>query len=152
LHEVAYDPEIVTEKEGKHAGKIMRKKRKGKVLMNQKANSIADMAHVLAMQAREPTPEELERADRMVNGPPNKRGRPKPKRGPGSQQTAEVYEFRGKVDAVSIWWKNTLDAEFAETWPAAVQHGEMSTNHYTIVWPPPEEVVGEAEAELVAAA
>lgn len=136
LHETQYPLSTVTETEGRHMGQLLPKKRKGKVLMNQKANSIADMAAVLAMQARPPTEEELKKAERRVFGPISLRGRPKPKRGDGSHTTAEVYEFRGKLDGVSIWWANTLDAEYAETWPEDVVHGTLAVNRSTPIWPP----------------
>jgi hypothetical protein len=47
LHENAYPLSAVTQTEGKHAGQLLPKKKKGKVLMNQKANTVADMAAVL---------------------------------------------------------------------------------------------------------
>ena len=141
LHAVSYPLDVITNEKGKYAGKLLPRKMRGKKLMDQKANSIADMAAVLAIQARPPTPEELERAERMVKGPPSKRNRPKPRKGEGSHQTAEVFEFRGKMDGVSIWWANTLDAEYAETWPQEVQHGPLLVNRRTAVWPPPEDLL-----------
>ncbi len=96
------------------------------------------MAAVLAMQARPPNPEKIKEAEKKVRweGQGNK-----PKYGLGSKTTAEVIEFQGKVDGVSIWWANPLDAEYAETWPEPVKHGPLAVNRYTAVWPPPEDLL-----------
>ena len=114
----------------------MKKKDKAKVLMNQKANTVADMAAVLAIQARPPSPEVVEKMRRLVRTD----GRPVAKKGVGSQQTANVFEFQGKIEGTSVWWANTLDAEYAETWPKEVKHGKLAMDRGTAVWPPPLEL------------
>ena len=117
----------------------MKKKDKGKVLMDQKANTVADMAAVLAIQARPPSLEVVERMKRRVRSD----GRPIAKRGLGSQRTANVFEFQGKVEGVRVWWVNTLDAEYAETWPEEVKHGKLAVDRGTAIWPPPIELAHE---------
>ena len=132
LHENEYPLDIITQTEGKHKGQLLGTKKRGKVLMNQKANSVADMAAVLQQQERQPTPEQLERAERRVR----KDGRPPAKRGLGKQLSAEAYSM-GTVEGVRIRWANLLDAEFAETWPAAVVHDMLGKSRYTAAYPPP---------------
>ena len=138
LHEVAYPLSLVTQKDGPHAGNLMSKKEKSRIIMDQKANAIADMAAVLAIQARQPSAEEIAKANRRVN---SRKGVPKPKYGLGSWETSDVLEFQGKVDGVSVWWANPTDAEYAETWPEPVRHGPLAVARYTAVWPPPEELL-----------
>ncbi|KAL8742415.1 MAG: hypothetical protein Q9190_005095 [Brigantiaea leucoxantha] len=59
LHETSYDLSIITEtSDGPKKGQLMSTKKRGKVLMNQKANSVADMAAVLLMQEKGPSEEE----------------------------------------------------------------------------------------------
>ena len=112
--------------------------------MDQKANSIADMAAVLALQARPPTLEAVEKAKRMVRTD----GRPIAKKGPGSLKSHNIFEFQGRVDGTSVWWADILDAEYAETWPEKVVHGRLAVNRGKAVWPPPEELVSrEVEVE-----
>lgn len=53
LHETAYPLELVRQKEGKNKGLLMGKKQRGRVLMDQKANSVADMAAVLIQQEKD---------------------------------------------------------------------------------------------------
>ena len=53
----------------------------------------------------------------------------------------------GGVEGVRVRWANLLDAEFAETWPAAVLHDTLRKSRYTAAFPPgPEE---KARQELV---
>ena len=121
--------------------------------MNQKANSVADMAAVLQQQERPPTPEQLERAERKIR----KDGRPLAKRGLGKQRSAEAHSM-GSVEGVRIRWANILDAEFAETWPAAVVHDGLGKSRYTAAYPPPpdeaalSELITENPGENVAQA
>jgi len=132
LHETAYSLETITETEGRHKGKLLQKKARGKVLMNQKANSIADMAAVLLQQAKPPTEEELAAAERKVRTD----GRPLAKRGIGRQATADALRIKGSVEGVRIRWSNILDAEYAETWPKEVVHDGLERHRYTAAWPP----------------
>ena len=133
--------DLITLKDGPHKGQLLEKKKRGRVLQNQKANSVADMAAVLLIQERPPTPEQLEKAERFVRND----GRPPAKRGFGKKQSSEV-DYMGTVDGVTISWANILDAEFAETWPAPVVHQELTKQRYTAAFPLPD-----AEGELAAA-
>ncbi|MCJ1250549.1 hypothetical protein MMC30_007777 [Trapelia coarctata] len=144
LHELSYPLSAVTETEGPFKGQLLPKKKRGKVLMNQKANSVADMAAVLLLQSKKPSAEELKKADRKVR----KDGRPLAKRGLGSQASAEVYTARGSVEGVRIRWANILDAEYAETWPAAVIHDGLEKHRYTAAWPPAPPLVANDEEIL----
>ena len=123
-------------KEGKHAGQLLPKSKRMRKLQDQKANSIADMAAVLAMQARPPTKELIERAKFLVRTD----GRPPAKYGFGSRRGHNVFEFQGRIDGTSVWWADMLDAEYAATWPEEVVHGKLAVNRGTAVWPPPEEL------------
>jgi len=139
LHETAYDPALVLDKKGK-AGKLLSRKGKTPVLMNQKANSVADMAATLLWQARpmekgEPTEDEsgngeVESAD--VRKAP-RQGRVVRKHVASGEEL-----WRGSVRGVEIRWRDVLDAEFAETWPEEVVHGQLEVSRHTAVWPPVE--------------
>ncbi|MCJ1401191.1 hypothetical protein MMC11_004403 [Xylographa trunciseda] len=154
LHETSYPLSTVTQTEGIHKGQLLPKKKRGYVLMNQKANSVADMAAVLLIQSREPTEREVAAAKRKVRTD----GRPLAKRGKGKQASAEALTIKGSVEGVRIRWADLLDAEYAETWPAEVVHDGLEKHRYTAAWPqaPPlvpeeemlaEEVMGEDEVE-----
>ncbi|KAI4154907.1 MAG: hypothetical protein LQ340_001344, partial [Diploschistes diacapsis] len=110
---------------------------RSRALRNQKANSIADMAAVLAIQARAPLPEQVKRARFFVRTD----GRPLAKRGIGSRKSHNLFEFQGRIEGTSVWWADLLDAEYAETWPVDVVHGRLAVARGTAVWPPPEELV-----------
>lgn len=126
----------MTQKEGKTAGQLLTKKEKSRKLQDQKANSVADMAAVLAMQARPPNKGDIQRAKFFVRTD----GRPPAKRGFGSRRGHNVFEFQGRIMGTSIWWADMLDAEFAATWPEEVVHGRLAVNRGTAIWPPPEEL------------
>ena len=124
--------------------------------MNQKANSVADMAAVLLIQAKEPTEKEAASANRRVRTD----GRPLAKRGTGRQASADALTIRGSVEGVRIRWADILDAEYAETWPVEVVHDGLEKHRYTAAWPqaPPlvsreqllaEEVMEEDEVGLL---
>ena len=117
---------------------------RGKVLMNQKANSVADIAAVLLQQEKGPSTEQLERAGRRVRKEGDRR--PLAKRGPGRQREAFVPEVGG-VEGVRVYWANLLDAEFAATWPAQVVHDGLGVSRYTAAWPKVEGEVETARTE-----
>lgn len=130
---------------GPHAGHwLLPRKERGKKIQNQKANSIADMAAVLASQARAPTEEEIRSAKFFVR----RDGRPVAKKGAGSKRSCRAIEFQGRIEGTSVWWADMLDAEFAETWPVQVVHGRLAVYRGTAVWPPPEDYVSR-EHEVV---
>lgn len=132
LHETAYPLSVVTQTEGVHKGQLLPKKKKGHVLMDQKANSVADMAAVMLQTAKPPTKEEL----RVAEWKTRTDGRPLAKKGKGKQRTADALTIRGSVDGVRIRWANILDAEYAETWPSEVVHEGLEAHRYTAAWPP----------------
>ncbi|MCJ1338895.1 hypothetical protein MMC09_004184 [Bachmanniomyces sp. S44760] len=136
LHETSYDKSIITNNEegSPHKGQLYGTKKRGKILMNQKANSIADIAAVLLQQERPPTEEELARADAKLR-PPGKIGKPnKPHYGLQRQDQAEA-KVMGTVEGVTIQWADILDAEYAETWPKDVVHGGLAKSRYTAAFP-----------------
>ncbi|KAL8847437.1 MAG: hypothetical protein Q9221_007506 [Calogaya cf. arnoldii] len=55
LHETSYPLSLITQTEGPHKGQLHRTKKRGKILMDQKANSVADLAAVL-LRAEEKLP------------------------------------------------------------------------------------------------
>lgn len=136
LHETSYPLEIITEKEGPHKGQLLGTKKRGKVLMNQKANTVADLAAVLLQQDRAPTTEQMERSERrikLVERMKKQKGANKVKKKP-----VPAPELSG-TDGVMVRWANILDAEYAETWPAAVVHDFLGQSRYTAAFPPREE-------------
>lgn len=144
LHETTYPLEIITEKEGPHKGQLMGTKKRGKVLMNQKANTVADLAAVLLQQDRAPTTEQMERSKRrlkLVERMKKQKGANKVKKKP-----VPATELSG-TDGVMVRWANILDAEYAETWPAAVVHNLLAQSRYTAAFPLAEEATSSATLE-----
>lgn len=133
LHETTYPLDIITEKEGPRKGQLMGTKKRGKVLMDQKANTVADLAAVLLQQERGPTAEQIERSERrikLVQRMKRQKGANKVKKKP--VPAAEL----GGTEGVMVRWANILDAEFAETWPVAVVHDVLGQSRYTAAFPP----------------
>lgn len=91
--------------------------------MDQKANSVADLAAVLLQQER---PVETSR------GWAKKK---KMRKGGGRN-----LNLLGTVEGVRIRWADVLDAEFAATWPEAVVHDVLARSRYTAAFPAVEEV------------
>ncbi|KAI9810295.1 MAG: hypothetical protein M1827_006345 [Pycnora praestabilis] len=127
IHETAYPTDYVKDEK---TGGVMSKKKRGRKLMDQKANSIADIAAVLLAQdkALAPVPEAEKK-------PTRRRGRSLPSSKSASQDAGgeesigEITEGAGKVKmydgTVQIRWGHLLDAEYAESWPENVLHDEM---------------------------
>ena len=106
LHETSWDPaDMVEEEEDGDDGKVrlrpLGRRERGRKLMDQKANSVADMAAVLG-----------------VLGAEGEGGEGKGKRAEG-----EVKQVENVV--VEIRWKDLLDAEFARTWTDNVIHDSL---------------------------
>jgi len=142
LHETSYDLEDITDKVGKYAGSLYPIKKRGRILMNQKANSIADLAAVLLQQEEGPSEEKLERQARRfkrVEGLKRQKGPHKVKQDP-----VDVGKEMGGVEGVCVRWADMLDLEFAETWPEAVEHDELKKNRHTAAWP----VLGEEKVPM----
>lgn len=141
LHETSYPLDIITETEGKWKGSLLPKKRRGKVLMDQKANSVADLAAVLQLQEVGPSEERIanaERRRRRVETLKRQKGADKVKKAP-----VDVASEMGGVEGVTIRWANILDAQFAETWPERVVHGGLEKSRYTAAFPAVEIVEDE---------
>ncbi|KAF6222342.1 hypothetical protein HO133_001428 [Letharia lupina] len=141
LHEKSYPLDIIRETEGKWKGSLLPKKRRGKVLMDQKANSIADLAAVLQLQKIGPSEERIvnaERRRRRVETLKKQKGEDKVKKAP-----IDVASEMGGVDGVKVRWANILDAEFAETWPEEVFHDWLERSRYTAAFPAVEIVENE---------
>lgn len=117
--------------------------------MDQKANSIADIAAVLIRQQEYQTAMatdaalgkkkgegEMLRGIRLgetrasAQGPAAMEGRLL-----GSQGTTEVAadekDMGEKYEHVTIRWKNILDAEYASDWPSSVIHDGLDYNRHT---------------------
>ncbi len=129
----------------------MGRKGRARVLMDQKANSVADMAAVLLRQG-----EVGEGGEGRVGG--EGKGR---RKGGAVNRDGERDGSKGKVVAegekggsggqgVRIAWSNILDAQFAQTWPASVVHADLRTDRYTA--PDPMAEVGEVESRAGAVA
>ncbi len=133
LHETSYPLDIITQTEGPHKGQLLGTKKRGKVLMNQKANSIADLAAVLLQQERGPTTEQIERSERRVK----RAEQLKRQKGPSKVKKKPILARElGGTEGVMVRWANILDAEFAETWPVAVVHDVLGKSRYTAAFPP----------------
>jgi hypothetical protein len=101
--------------------------------MNQKANSIADLAAVLLQQERGPTTEQIERSERRVK----RAEQLKRQKGPSKVKKKPILARElGGTEGVMVRWANILDAEFAETWPVAVVHDVLGKSRYTAAFPP----------------
>lgn len=148
LHETSYPLDIITQKEGPHKGQLLGTKKRGKVLMNQKANTVADLAAVLLQQDRAPTTEQMERSERrlkLVERMKRQKGANKVKKKP-----VPASELSG-TEGVMVRWANILDAEYAETWPAAVVHDFLRHSRYTAAFPLAEEATSSDDLQIVEA-
>lgn len=133
LHETRYPLDIITETEGRWKGSLLPKKRRGKVLMDQKANSVADLAAVLQLQEQGPSEERIvsaERRRRRVETLKKQKGEDKVKKAP-----IDVASEMGGVKGVQVRWADILDAEYAETWPEGVVHNRLEKSRYTAAFP-----------------
>ena len=146
LHETSYPLDIITNKEGPHKGQLLSTKKRGKVLMNQKANTVADLAAVLIQQDRAPTTEQMERSERrlrLVERMKKQKGANKVKKKP-----VPASELSG-TEGVMVRWANILDAEYAETWPAAVVHDFLRQSRYTAAFPLVEEATSSDALQIL---
>ncbi|KAI9672438.1 MAG: hypothetical protein M1829_004517 [Trizodia sp. TS-e1964] len=124
-------------------GSLIPKKERGKLLMNQKANSIADMAAVLLARdtalatalARE---EQAALEDGALKKVP-RGGRSRKERRltggavqvPAKGKEEVLRERELQRQPVTIRWANLLDAEFAEKWPESVLHDVLGFARHT---------------------
>ena len=141
LHETSYNLEDITEKSGKHAGTLYPTKKRGRILMNQKANSIADLAAVLLQQERGPSEDRVRNAETrmmIVEKLKKQKGDSKVKKKP-----LDVRKELEGVEGVCVRWADMLDAEYAATWPQDVVHDELLKSRHTAAWPVGEEQIKE---------
>ena len=141
LHETSYSLDIITETEGKWKGSLIPKKKRGKVLMDQKANSVADLAAVLLLQESGPSDRRIANAEtrrRRVETLKKQKGEDNVKKAP----IDVASELKG-VEGVKVRWANMLDQEFAEAWPEGVVHGWLEKSRYTAAFPAVEVVEDE---------
>ncbi|KAI9883570.1 MAG: hypothetical protein M1823_004668 [Watsoniomyces obsoletus] len=131
LHELAYDVSTVTNKE--RPGTLLNKKKKGRVLMNQKANSIADMAAVLKQQAALGAATAAAGADVGVAAVE----RLGPEQANWGRRREPAIGPEG-VKGVSIAWRDLYDAAFAESWPSDVVHDVLEYERHTAGLPASE--------------
>ena len=131
LHEHAYPLDIITVKEGDNAGSLMPTKQRGKVLMNQKANTVADLAAVLIQLERDPDDRRIQAKEISASfWKARRKQRPeKFKRLP-----LPAVELAG-VKGVRIRWADPFDAEYAREWPRAVVHHQLVQARHSPAFP-----------------
>ena len=143
LHETEYDRKDIMETKGRFKGSLLSIKDRGKVLMNQKANSVADLAAVLLQQERGPSTgrvllaeKRLQRQERL------ERFKTKPKK---QKHPVDVEKEMAGVEGVLVKWADITDARYAETWPEPVKHGVLQKSRHTAAFPIVKEVAEEDE-------
>lgn len=99
--------------------------------MDQKANSIADLAAVLALQKQGPSQEHIEEANRRADRVRLQKGRGKK----AWRRKDPQGPVKGGVEGVKVRWVNLLDAEFAAEWPEEVVHDGLERHRYTAALP-----------------
>ena len=110
--------------------------------MDQKANSIADLAAVLALQKKGPSQEHVESANRTAENVRTQKARGKKT----LKRKDPQGPVMGGVEGVKVRWVNLLDAEFAEKWPDEVVHDGLTRHRYAAALPLIEEGSKVAEA------
>ena len=151
LHETAYPLDIITIKEGEHAGKLMKTRQRGKVLMDQKANSVADLAAVLLQDEQGPTEESAKHKERSKRFW-DRVNRQKVEAGKTPTQKRPNLSLGPIVDEVRIRWANIMDAHYAEKWPESVVHHTLERSRYTAAFPAYEMVDREEDEDYQYAA
>ena len=112
----------------------MKTKQRGKVLMDQKANSVADLAAVLLQDEEGPTEESMKHKERSkrfwdrVNRQKIEAGKPPTQKQPN-------LSLGPIVSGVKIRWANIMDAHYAERWPGSVVHHTLERSRYTAAFP-----------------
>ena len=131
LHEYAYPIDLITVKEGDKAGSLMPTKQRGKVLMNQKANTVADLAAVLLQFDQGPHDRRIESKESSAAFWSIRR-----KHRPGKfiRDPLPAVELAG-VNGVRIRWANLLDAGYAREWPETVVHHELVQARHVPAFP-----------------
>lgn len=136
----------------KRVGHVMEKKERARVLMDQKATSVADIAAVLAIQEKEVENGFLDKE--YKRGYLTRRARQRRRltrlreEAQAEANTARVKALEEQLskmvsedaevkireedpaypdrpEAVKVLWQDVHDARYAESWPASVEHGEL---------------------------
>lgn len=120
--------------------------------MDQKANSVADLAAVLLQDEKGPSEERARHKERskrywdLVNRQKVKAGKP-------PTQKRINLSLGPIVNEVRIRWADLMDAQYAEAWPQSVVHHSLERSRYTAAFPAYELMdVEEEEIENVDAA
>lgn len=122
----------------------MNTKERGRVLMDQKANSVADLAAVLLQDEAGPSEELIEHKKQSkrfwdrVNRSKVRAGKPPTNKNPN-------LALAPVVEGVRIRWANIMDAKYAEAWPQSVAHHTLERSRYTAAFPAYEMVDLEAD-------
>lgn len=144
----------------KRIGKVMEKKERARVLMDQKATSVADIAAVLAIQEKEIENGFLDKE--YKRGYLTRRARQRRRETRLREEAqAEANAARVKAleehlnslasedtelkideadpaypdrpEAVKVLWRDVHDARYAESWPSSVEHGELELMRNPII-------------------
>lgn len=135
LHETAYPASLIQDPNNPRAN--LPKKKRSLILMDQKANTVADLAAVLLQQEKGVSQGRIEQFRRRKQRWDwlDKVGSKKNK-GKGGPLNVEV-EYKG-VEGVKVYWSDVRDAEYAQTWPQDVVHAGLGRHRYTAAWPAAE--------------
>ena len=112
----------------------MTTKERGRVLMDQKANTVADLAAVLHQDEEGPREESAKHKERSkkfwdrVNRQKTEAGKPPTKKHPN-------LVLGPTVDGVRIRWADIRDAAYADPWPQSVVHYTLERSRYTAAFP-----------------
>lgn len=138
MHELSIPLEDIRDKTKNDPTALIERKKRARLLMDQKANSVADMAAVLKKQDEAgPVWDKTEEATASVvsaKGAPRGRSRTLINAWLlGKKEAAAESEQvkRSGVEGVTISWRNLFDAEFAESWPKAVVHSALNYSRHT---------------------
>ncbi len=101
--------------------------------MDQKANSVADLAAVLLQQEAGPSARRKDNATRRIRRTEHLREQKGAER--VGKAPLDVGRVLQGVKGVRVMWANVLDAEFAETWPEEVVHARLEKSRYTAAFP-----------------
>ena len=132
MHELAIPIEDIRDKTKTDPNALMERKKRPRLLMDQKANSVADIAAVLAKQAEAGTAW-ARTTDSTTPGDPSQ------SRPAAPSTVSDGEEGSSGVTGVTISWRNIFDAEFAESWPSEVVHSGLDYTRHTIDNPAREE-------------
>ncbi|OWP04038.1 hypothetical protein B2J93_8419 [Marssonina coronariae] len=130
--EIYYDPDKEHKGDEERKGGVRSRKDRNKMICDQKANSIADIAAVLNRLAAPGTTVALPEEDGegegdlpLQDGAVAKAGEVKAAKGKPLLNIGLVGE--GSGTQVEILWRDLHDAEFASTWESNIEHGLLPT-------------------------